>query len=69
MPTAHYLADQGKVGWLEFGHAFGLGWHEYNRGQRGYMTSARDAYERWQESGGRRIFGHVSLIKQPAWPF
>lgn len=61
--TAHYLADRYKIGWLEFGFAFGNGWDDYNRGLRFYMTNARDAYERWQESDGRTIFSGVSLIK------
>ena len=63
--TRTYLADRSMIGWLEFGHAFGRAWDDFNNGRRGYMTNARDAYEKWQASDGRRIFDFVSLIKRP----
>lgn len=64
VPTVHYLAESHyRIGWLEFGYAFGNAWDDYNNSRRCYMTNARDAYDKWQASGGRRIFDVVSLIK------
>lgn len=43
--------------YIEFAKAYALAWDEYNRGKRWSMTNCRDAYDRWQSSGGVSIFG------------
>lgn len=40
----------------EFATAYAAGWEDYNTEKRGNMTPVRDAYERWQATGGRSIF-------------
>ena len=46
-------------GFHAFAKAYADGWDEYNRGERGYMTTAQYAYDSWQRTGGRTIFDPV----------
>jgi hypothetical protein len=45
-----------RSGFLVFAEAYADGWDDYNSGRHFMMTNARDAYDRWQETGGRSIF-------------
>ena len=51
-----------------FAQAFAAAQDDYDQGQRGMMTNVRDAYTRWQETGGRTIeAGHgfeAHLLKE-----
>ena len=50
-----------RSGWSLFADAYAQGWADYNAQRRCSMTNNRDAYDRWQESGGRSIFRRGDL--------
>ena len=65
--TAEVPGDpQMRSGFLAFAQAYAQGWDDFNSGARCSMTNARDAYDRWQESGGRTIWrrGDLTLSEE-----
>jgi hypothetical protein len=52
-------------GFIAFAKAYASAWAEYNGERRGFMTSCRDAYDRWQASRGTSIWRED---EQPARP-
>lgn len=51
-PTA---SPDDRDGSYLFARAFAAAWREFNQGRRGSMMPVRDAYTRWQETGGMTI--------------
>jgi hypothetical protein len=47
--------------WSLFADAYAQGYEDSNTGRRCSMTNVRDAYEKWQDSGGRSIFARGDL--------
>ena len=48
--------DSNRTPSAEFADAFAQGWEDFNTQKRGDMIPVKDAYERWQASGGKSIF-------------
>jgi hypothetical protein len=53
-------------GFYAFAEAYAQGWDDYSRQHRSSMTSCRDAYAKWQETGGRTIFSKGDLTLSEA---
>jgi hypothetical protein len=47
----------GSVPSLDFADAYATAQDEYNNQQRWFMTNVRSAWERWNVTGGKSIFG------------
>ena len=65
-PTAIPPGKMWRSGWTTFADAYAQGWYDFNAQRRCSMTSCRDAYDRWQESGGRTIFRKGDLTLSEA---
>ena len=48
-------------GYMAFAYAYAQAWDDYYAERRFSMTNCRDAYDRWQASGGRSIFARGDL--------
>jgi hypothetical protein len=54
-PTAN--VSPGMAGKLEFARAYALGQDALRLGTMGWLPDIRAAYDSWQKTGGRTIYG------------